>query len=101
KTPFKQRIAHGMLGFSVMTGLGSRLGMLDGSALAFLGIEDWKFLKPIFLGDTIHVKITVKDIRASSKPGQGVLKRYVEIINQRNEVTQAGTLVTLVRSKPA
>lgn len=101
KTQYKQRIAHGMLGFSIMTGLGSRLGMLDGSALAFLGIEEWKFLKPIFFGDTIHAKITVADVRPSSKPGQGVLKRYVEIVNQRSEVTQAGTLVTLIRSKPA
>ncbi|MSQ55268.1 MAG: dehydratase [Betaproteobacteria bacterium] len=100
KTAYKQRIAHGMLGMSIMTGLGSRTGMLDGSALAFLGIEEWKFQKPIFFGDTIHVKITVADVRPASKPGTGVLKRFVEIVNQRGEVTQAGTLVTLVRARP-
>ena len=100
KTPFKQRIAHGMLGMSVMTGLASRTGMLDGSALAFLGIEEWKFQKPIFLGDTIHVRMTVVDIRPSSKPGSGVLKRLVEIVNQRGEVTQSGRLVTLIRARP-
>ena len=100
KTPFKQRIAHGMLGMSVMTGLASRTGMLDGSALAFLGIEEWKFQKPIFLGDTIHVRMTVADIRPSSRPGSGVLKRLVEIVNQRGEVTQSGRLVTLIRARP-
>lgn len=101
KTPFKQRIAHGMLGMSIMTGLAARTGMLDGSALAFLGIEDWKFQKPILFGDTIKVRITVADIRAASKPGTGVLKRQVEIVNQRGEVAQAGTLLTLVRARPA
>ncbi len=100
KTPFKQRIAHGMLGMSVMTGLAARTGMLDGSALAFLGIEEWRFQKPIFLGDTIHVRMTVADIRPSSKPGSGVLKRLVEIVNQRGEVTQSGRLVTLIRARP-
>ena len=68
-TPFKQRIAHGALGLSIATGLGARTGMLDGTAIAFLGIEDWKFSKPIFLGDTVQVRMTVTDVRASSKPG--------------------------------
>ena len=62
KTPFKQRIAHGMLGMSIMTGLAARTGMLDGSALAFLGIEDWRFQKPIFFGDTIHARTTIADV---------------------------------------
>jgi acyl dehydratase len=88
-----------MLGMSVMTGLVARTGMLDGTALAFLGIEDWKFLKPVFLGDTIHVRMTVSGIRPSSKPGSGVLKRLVEIVNQRGEVTQSGSLVTLIRAR--
>lgn len=100
KTPFKQRIAHGMLGMSVMTGLVARTGMLDGSALAFLGIEAWKFQKPVFFGDTIHVRMTVAEVRPSSRPGSGVLKRLVEIVNQRGEVTQSGTLVTLIRARP-
>ena len=101
KTPFGQRIAHGMLGMSIMTGLAARTGMLDGSALAFLGIEDWRFLKPVFFGDTIRVRITVAEVRPASKPGTGVLKRKVEILNQRDEIAQAGTLLTLIRARPA
>ena len=101
KTPFGQRIAHGMLGMSIMTGLAARTGMLDGSALAFLGIEDWRFQKPIFFGDTIHARTTIADVRPASNPGQGVVKRRIEIVNQRGEVAQAGTFVTLVRTRPA
>jgi acyl dehydratase len=98
-TPFRQRIAHGALGLALVTGLGSRTGMLDGTAIAFLGIEDWKFSKPIFLGDTVHVRMTVTEVRPSSKPGSGVLKRRMELVNQRGEVVQSGTFVTLVKAR--
>ena len=98
-TQFGQRIAHGMLAFSIATGLGVRTGVLDGTVLAFLGIEDWKFLKPVFIGDTIRLRWTVTEARLSSKPGSGVLKRRMEILNQRNEVVQTGTTAALVKSR--
>lgn len=99
-TPFKQRIAHGLLGLAMLSGLGSRSGMLDGTAIAFLGIEDWKFSKPVFFGDTLHGRMTVTGVRPSSKPGSGVLKRRMELVNQRGEVVQSGTFLTLVRARP-
>jgi acyl dehydratase len=98
-TQFKQRIAHGMLGLSILTGLGSRSGILDGTAIAFLGIEEWKFAKPILFGDTVRVRMTVADVRPSSKPGSGVLRRRMELLNQRGETVQSGVFVTLVRAK--
>jgi acyl dehydratase len=99
-TAFGERIAHGMLVFSIATGLGVRTGVLDGTVIAFLGIEDWKFLRPVFLGDTIRLRWTVTGARPSSKGGSGVLTRRMEIVNQRGEVVQAGTTVTLVKSRP-
>jgi acyl dehydratase len=99
RTPFKHRIAHGLLGLAILSGLGSRSGALDGTALAFLGIESWKFSKPIFFGDTVRVRMTVLEARAASKPGTGVLKRRMELLNQRGEVVQSGVFVTLVRAK--
>lgn len=98
-TQFGQRIAHGMLVFSIATGLGVRTGVLDGTVLAFLGIEDWKFHQPVFIGDTIRLRWTVTEARPSSKPGSGVLKRRMEIVNQRGEVVQSGITVTLVKSR--
>jgi acyl dehydratase len=100
-TPFGRRIAHGVLGLAVVTGLAARTGMLDGTALAFLGIEDWKFSKPILLGDTVHVRMKVTEVRPSSKPGSGVLRRRMELVNQRGEVVQSGTFVTLVKAHSA
>ena len=98
-TQFQQRIAHGMLGLSILTGLGSRSGILDGTAIAFLGIEEWKFAKPILFGDTVRVRMTVAEVRPSSKPGSGVLKRRMELLNQRGETVQSGVFVALVRAR--
>ncbi|MDW8469673.1 MAG: MaoC/PaaZ C-terminal domain-containing protein [Burkholderiales bacterium] len=98
-TPFGQRIAHGLLGLSIASGLAGRTGMLEGTALAFLAIEDWRFAKPILFGDTVRARITVLEARASSKPGAGVLKRRIELVNQRGEVVQGGTFVTLVKAR--
>ena len=99
QTAFGQRIAHGMLVFAIALGLGVRTGVLDGTVLAFLGIEDWKFLRPVLIGDTVHLRWTVLEARLSSKPGAGVLKRRLEIVNQRGEVVQTGVTVTLVKSR--
>lgn len=96
KSPIGQRIAHGTLGVSVVTGLSAQLGHLIGTAVAALGIDEWRFLAPIFLGDTVHLRTTVVSARPTSKPDRGVLKRKMELINQRGETVQTGIMTTMV-----
>jgi acyl dehydratase len=84
-TPFKGRVAHGALVLSIATGLISGTGQLDGTALAFLGIEGWKFIGPVRFGDAVRVRMTVLEARpSSSRPDAGVLKRRIEVLNQRD-----------------
>jgi acyl dehydratase len=97
-TPFGERIAHGMLGLSVATGLTSRLGFIDGTAIAFLGL-DWKFKKPILLGDTIHVVVAVTGKKGMPSMGGGIVTFDVRVVNQRDEVVQRGQWSILVRSR--
>ena len=52
-------------------GASAGLGYLDGSAIAALGVDEWKFLKPILFGDTVHLRATVVSARTSSKPDRG------------------------------
>ena len=99
KSPIGQRIAHGALGLSVATGLSASLGYLDGTAIAALGVDEWRFLKPIYFNDTIRLRATVVSARASSKPDRGVLVRRMELLNQRNEVVQTGLMTTLVLTR--
>jgi len=99
RSPIGQRIAHGALGLSVSTGLSARLGYLEGTAVAALGIDQWKFLKPILFNDTFRLRATVVSARATSKPDRGVLVRRMELLNQRGEVVQEGMMTTMVLTR--
>lgn len=99
-TQFGQRVAHGLLGLSIATGLIMRTGFLEGTVLAFREIQDWKFVKPIFIGDTIHALLTVSEMKPLPRIGAGALIASVDVKNQNDEVIQKGTLNLLVLSKP-
>lgn len=100
KTQYGQRVVHGLLGVSIITGLMSREGTFEGTAIAMLGINNWKFLKPLFIGDTVYVRYTTFDKRASnSNPETGIVNRLFELINQHGEVVQRGEIPVLIKRK--
>lgn len=99
KSPIGQRIAHGALGLSVATGLSTSLGYLDGTAVAALGIDEWKFLRPILFNDTIRLRATVVSARPTSKADRGVLVRRMDLLNQHDEVVQTGLMTTMVLTR--
>jgi 3-hydroxybutyryl-CoA dehydratase len=100
QTLFGKPIAHGLLGLSMASGLAGRLGFLEGTAQAFMGL-DWKFRGPIFAGDTIYVRATVAQTRAVSRLGGGIVVLDVRVLNQRDEVAQEGRWTVLMKSRPA
>ena len=98
-SPIGARIAHGTLGMSIATGLSARLGYMDGTAIAAIGVYDWEFKAPIFIGDTIRLRATILEARTTSKPDCGVVSRRMELINQHDEVVQVGIMKTMVRTR--
>lgn len=98
---FGERIAHGLLGLSVMTGLSVRLGVWEASTIALLGIEEWRFLRPIFAGDTVHAVVEIIGTRETKDGQRGVLDRRYTLRNQRGEDVQTGRLPLLVHRRPA
>ena len=99
--PFGQRVAHGLLGLSIASGLAMRLGILEETALAFREIGSWKFSLPIFFGDTIRVQVTVTGTKAMRRIGGGLVTLKVEILNQDDKVVQRGTWGVLVIGREA
>src|SRR3954468_9335257 len=99
---FGRRVAHGMLGLAYAHGLmWPRTGELRETAIAFLGINDWRFLGPIFVGDTIFVNYTIGELRDSkSRPTQAIAVFDVEVVNQVGEVLQRGRKALLVSKTP-
>ena len=81
--PFKQRIAHGTLVFSV--GIGLTAGVINPEAMS-KGYDRLRFTKPVFIGDTIHSEITITLKEEAKNPRQGTVTEHVEIINQHGEL---------------
>ncbi len=97
---FGQRVAHGLLGLSVASGLIAQMGFIEGTVLAFREMKTWKFRAPIFMGDTIHVEATVTKLKALPRLGGGAVTLLIKIINQDGEATQRGEWIALIASKP-
>ena len=99
-TPFGQRVAHGLLGLSIASGLVMRTGMLEGTVIAFREINNWKFVNPVFIGDTIHVETEVIETKALPRIGGGSVVINLDVKKQSGETTMKGTWTALVLSKP-
>jgi len=97
---FKQRVAHGLLGLSIASGLAVQTGFMEGTVMAFREITEWKFSKPIFIGDTIHVELEVTETKAMPRLGGGAVTIKLSVKNQKDEVVQQGVWVALMMSKP-
>jgi acyl dehydratase len=98
-TAYGQRVVHGLLGVSILTGLMDRLGIFDGSAIAMLGIDEWRFRAPIFIGDTITVEMTITALRRTSSGDRGIVGRHFRIRNQRDETVQEGSIGLMIRCR--
>jgi acyl dehydratase len=98
-TPYGQRVVYGLLGLSMLTGLLDRTGLFSGTAIAMLGIRDWTFTAPLFIGDTISFRLTITGVRRASSGDRGVVERHFELINQRDVVVQQGHIDILVRAR--
>jgi 3-hydroxybutyryl-CoA dehydratase len=99
-TPIGQRIAHGMLGISIASGLAAQTGVMEGTVIVFREINSWKFIKPIFIGDTIHVEMDVMETKGLRRIGGGSVTIGVSLLNQKNEELMKGSWTVLIADRP-
>lgn len=93
---FGQRVAHGTLIFSVAVGMTAEAV----NPLAFsYGYDRLRFIKPVFIGDTISVRVTVADKREHRHPDHRMVVESCEVVNQRDEVVLACNHLLLVRCR--
>ena len=81
--PFKRRMAHGTLIFSVAVGLTA--GLINEVSMTY-GYERLRFLRPVFIGDTIRTRVTIKELREHKRPGFGLVTEALEVFNQLDEL---------------
>ena len=96
---FGERIAHGLLGLAVQSGLLTR-AMKPFATVAFVGLR-LKFKNPVKIGDTIRVRATVSGKKETSAPDRGLVTLARTVVNQRDEVVQEGETDVLVERRPA
>ncbi|WP_019153099.1 MaoC family dehydratase [Robertmurraya massiliosenegalensis] len=97
-TPYGKRIVHGMLVLSKVTGLHYGLGVFKGTSLGVVEIQ-WKFKKPVFIGDSIQFEARVENKIETSKKDRGILIRSILVRNEHGEIVQEGKFVNLIRRK--
>lgn len=99
ETAYGQRVAHGLLGLSILTGLLDRLRLFDGTAIAMLGLHEWRFVNPVFIHDTVHGRLTITGMRRTSRGDRGILQRRLELWNSRGELCQEGRIDLMIRCR--
>jgi len=96
--PFKKRIAHGTLIFTVAIGLTADL--VNEVSMTY-GYERMRFIKPVFIADTIHVTVTVTEKKDHKKPGFGLVTEKVETFNQHQELVMVCEHILMVEKREA
>jgi len=95
-----QRVAHGLLILSIASGLAVRTGFMEGTVQLFREVDEWKFIKPVFIGDTIHVVVTVLETKDLRRMGSGLVTLEVDVRNQHQESVMKGIWRILVAPRP-
>jgi acyl dehydratase len=94
RSPFGQRIAHGTMVFAIGVGLTATL--INPVAFSY-GYDRLRFIRPVFIGDTIRTRVTIAAREDDAKrPTQGRVIERCEVINQRDEVVLAADHILLV-----
>ena len=97
-TEFGKRIAHGTLTFSIAVGMTANL--INPVAFSY-GYDKLRFIGPVFIGDTIHVKTTLKEKRPhKKKEDMGFVVEALEVINQHGEIVLVCEHLMLCQKKP-
>ncbi len=94
---FRKPIAHGLLVWSIASGLGTHSPPTR--IIAVLSVREWNFLVPVFVGDTVRVRGKVLEIEPRARGRRGVITWQRQIVNQDGKVVQEGITLTLVEGR--
>lgn len=96
---FKKRMAHGALTFSISTGLGVRMSTPNPAVIAFYGVDKLRFVRPVFIGDTIQLRKRVEETEAKDAK-RGVVQFESTVVNQNNQVVLKYHDLVLIQRRP-
>lgn len=102
-TAFGQRIAHGLLGLSIASGLFTRtelVARIQTTIVALLGLS-WDFRAPIRIGDTVRLAADIAGTRPTKDGTRGIVEVHRRVLNQHDDLVQEGRTPIMVRRRPS
>lgn len=95
KSPYGTRIAHGPHSMATAIGMATHTGLFGERVIGLVNLN-WDFAGAVKIGDTIRSRVTVEEVRPTSKPGRGLATYLFEVLNQRDEPIQRGRMKVIV-----
>jgi acyl dehydratase len=89
-TRFGQRLMHGGFGVALALGMQAHLLDFEEPVIGALGLKDWTFKSPMFIGDTVHVEIEILGKRITSRGDSYIVERQIRLLKQGDVVVQEG-----------
>jgi acyl dehydratase len=99
-TPFGRRIAHGPFGIALAIGLFGRIPEFRDSALAMTDVREWAFRAPVYIGDSLSLRVTIVAKRIT-RSGNAIIDRRFELTKADGSVAQEGLSGMLIARRPA
>lgn len=95
-------IASGIQTLSLTFRLCNQAQLFAGNAVAGIGLDDVRFLRPVYAGDTIRAVVTVVEHRDSARhPKAGIVKWEIRTLNQKDQLVFKAVLINLIARRPA
>ena len=101
QTRYGQRVVHGALGIAMATGMLHQLGVFERSAVAMMSLREWRFLAPIFIGQTLRLRMEILATEAGASLRTGRIDRRLQLLDQTGAVIQEGCTDVLVLKRAA
>ena len=95
---YGERIVHGLLTLSVVSGLAVELGIAERTTIAFKSL-DWRFKKAVAVGDSIQAEFKVIDRRALPGQAGGLVVFRIRVVNQEGALVQTGRWSLVIKSR--
>ena len=95
--PFGQRVMHGGFGVALMLGMMANVLEHADPVIGALGMDEWKFRAPLFIGDTVHLEMEILATRLTSDGGRGIVERGLQLLKHDGTLVQSGKSAVLLR----
>ena len=100
-TPLGQRVFQGTYGLHVAVGMATAFPPLAADVIGALGMSEWRYEAPLFVGDTVHVEVEIVAKRRTSDGSRGVIERRIRLLKHDGVLAQQGLMHTMVKAPPA